>query len=112
MKMIKKVFIAIGICMLATTVSMNMYSSTYAQDQVPAYAKWGKLAVKETQTKYPNATIIDYLHIGSETKEDSTIERFKLWMKDGNKEFGVFINIKYTTVTGKLVNIEFQETSR
>lgn len=112
MKMIKKMFFALGICMFATTVSMNIYSYTYAQDQEPAYAKWGKLAVKETQTKYPHATIIDYLHIGSEIKEDTTIERFKLWMKDDSKEFGVFINIKYTTVTGKLVNVEFQETSR
>lgn len=112
MKMIKKVFIAIGIFMLATTVSINIQSYTYAQDQVPAYVKWGKLAVKETQIKYPNSTLVDYLHIGSEIKEDSTIEKFKLWMKDGNKEFGVFINIKYTTETGKLINIEFQETSQ
>ncbi|MER2262573.1 MAG: DUF3889 domain-containing protein [Psychrobacillus sp.] len=110
--MIKKVFITVGIVILATTVSMNIQANTYAEDQVPAYAKWGKLAVKETQTKYPNATLVDYLHIGSEIKEDSTIERFKLWMKDGNKEFGVFINIKYTTSTGKLINIEFQETSQ
>ncbi|MEG0498252.1 MAG: DUF3889 domain-containing protein [Carnobacterium sp.] len=84
---------------------------TNDQQEIPAYAKWGQLAIKETQLKYPNARIVDYLHEGSETTANSTIERFKLWLKDGSNEFGVFIKIEYTTATEKVVNIEFHSTS-
>ncbi|MDN4607893.1 DUF3889 domain-containing protein [Sporosarcina highlanderae] len=78
----------------------------------PSYAKWGQLAMKETQSKYPKASIIDYLHEGSELDGDMTIEKFKLWLKEADKEFGVFVRIKYTTKTGELKGIDFQETDR
>jgi hypothetical protein len=52
------------------------------------------------------------LHEGSESKHDSTIEKFKLWLKDGDNEFGVFVRIEYTTATEKVVSIELEETSR
>ena len=68
--------------------------------------------MKEAQLKYPNANIIDYLHEGSETHADSTTEKFKLWLKEDNKEFGVFVRVKYNTKTEELDTIEFQETSR
>ena len=83
-----------------------------AQQEAPAYAKWGILAMKETQKRYPDAKIIDYLHQGSELKEIVTIEKFKLWLKNGDKEFGVFVSIVFVTKTEKLVMIEFQETDR
>jgi len=78
----------------------------------PAYAKWGKLAIEKTQSSYPNSKIIDYLHEGSELKEDATIEKFKLWLKEGDKEFGVYVRIKYTTETQQVVDIELQETAK
>ena len=59
-----------------------------------------------------DATIIDYLHEGSESKGDSTIEKFKLWLKDGDHEFGVFVRIEYISATEEVVVINFQETSR
>lgn len=83
-----------------------------AQQETPAYAKWGVLAMKETQKRYPDAKIIDYLHQGSETKDTVTVEKFKLWLKKGDKEFGVFVSIVFITNTEKLIVIEFQETDR
>ena len=47
-----------------------------------------------------------------ETNENSTTEKFKLWIKDHNNEFGVFVRITYITKTEEIVNIDFQETSR
>jgi len=108
----RKTFIALGIIMIVNSALTHVPTITHAQPETPSYAKWGQLAMKETQSKYPNANIIDYLHEGSETKGDSTIEKFKLWLKDGNKEFGVFVRIEYTTTTEKLVKIEYEETSR
>lgn len=85
--------------------------SASAEKDIPSYAKWGRMAMKETKAKYPDADIIDYLHRGSETKDGSTIEKFKLWLKENDKEFGVFINIEFNTKTDKVINITFRESS-
>ena len=82
------------------------------QQEIPSYSKWGRLAMKETQTKYPNADIIDYLHEGSELKDGSTIEKFKLWLKEPEKEFGVLVRIEFTTETEEVLNITFEETTK
>ncbi|WP_017380548.1 DUF3889 domain-containing protein [Paenisporosarcina sp. TG-14] len=108
----RKIFIALGISIAIISASTYLPTIAHVQQEIPSYAKWGALAVKETQSKYPNAKIIDYLHEGSESKGDSTIEKFKLWLKEGDKEFGVFVRIEYTTETEKVVTIKFEETSR
>lgn len=110
--MMRKTLIALGIFTLVNSAPAHVQMLANAQQEVPAYAKWGKLAVQETQAKYPAANIIDYLHEGSESKGDSTIVKFKLWLKEGDHEFGVLTRIEYITATEKVVGIEFQETVR
>lgn len=107
-----KVIIAVGAIITANLAPTHTLVTTHAQQEIPSYAKWGQLAIKETKTKYPNAHIIDYLHEGRESKEGSTIETFKLWLKEGDHEFGVFVRIEFITDTEQMVKIEFQETSR
>ena len=102
----------LGLLLSVQTAVFHISPLTPVQQLNPAYAKWGMLAVKETKQKYPNAHLIDYLHIGSEIRDDTTIEMFKLWLKDDNHEFGVFVNITFTTKTGELTNIDFKETDR
>ncbi|WP_432360960.1 YqzG/YhdC family protein [Sporosarcina sp. UB5] len=108
----RNLLIALGVLMTVHAALPYTPSITSAQVQEPAYAKWGLLAVKETKQKYPNANVIDYLHIGSETKGDTTIEKFKLWLKDDRHEFGVFVNITFNTKTGQFIKIDFRETDR
>ena len=108
----RKTFLILGIFITIHSTPTYIQTSAHAQQVIPAYAKWGKLAIKETKSKYPNAAIIDYLHEGNESKGDTTIEKFKLWLKDGDNEFGVFIRIEYTTKTEKVINIKLLETSR
>ena len=82
-----KIFIVLGTVLIFITFNSaprHFLPLAHAQQETPSYAKWGKLAVKETHSKYPDANIIDYKHIGSESKSDSTIENFKLWLKDGD----------------------------
>ena len=110
--MMLKTFIAVGIFITGNTALIYLPTVVPALQETPAYAKWGQLAIKEVQSKYPSANIIDYLHEGSESKHDSTIEKFKLWLKDGDHEFGVFVRIEYSTITEKVVNIELQETAQ
>ena len=111
----RKAFIALGTVLIFITFNsaLTQFSTiAQAQQEIPSHAKWGKLAMKETKAKYPNANIIDYLYVGSESKGDSTIQKFKLWLKDEDKEYGVVVTIEYTTKTEKVVDIEFEETTR
>jgi len=108
----RKTFLALGIFIIVNSSATPISTIAQVQPEIPAYAKWGRLAMQETQSKYPHATIIDYLHEGSELKENSTIEKFKLWLKEDGHEFGVFVRIEYATDTEKVITITFQETSR
>ncbi|MGX2961329.1 DUF3889 domain-containing protein [Peribacillus sp. JNUCC 23] len=87
-------------------------NTAYAEPKpIPSYAKWGVFATKKTQEKYPNARILDYLHIGRISEPQSSTEKFKLWLKDNGREFGVLINIQYDNETGRVINVTFKETS-
>lgn len=108
----RKTFLALGIFTIVNAAPTSILTIAHAQLEIPAYAKWGRLAIQETQSKYPHATIIDYLHEGSELKESSTIENFKLWLRDGDHEFGVSVRIEYATNSEKVIAITFQETDR
>ena len=112
-----KIFTIVGTLAAISVIGISSYtptpvSHTQTQNEIPAYAKWSQIAIKETKLKYPNADIIDYLHEGSESNADSTIEKFKLWLKDSEKEFGVFVRIKYMKETEEIVYIKFYETPR
>jgi len=106
---LRKFFVMLVFSLVLFAVSTYIPTSVYAQQEIQSHAQWGKVAIKETQAKYPQAKILDYLYEGSEVNEDTTIEKFKLWIKLSDKEFGVQVRIKYVTNTNKLVKIEFRE---
>jgi len=85
----------------------------YENQQIPAYAKWGLLAMQKTKERYPKASIIDYLHIGREMKTSHiAVERFKLWLRENGREYGVLIDIEFEVQTEKVLHIAFKETNR
>lgn len=84
--------------------------TAYAQ---PPYSKWGRLAVEKTKEKYPKAKIIDYLHIGRESKPNNiAVEKFKLWLKENRREYGVFVNIEFDVRTERVIKVTFRKTSQ
>lgn len=110
--MMRKLFVALSVFSTVLSLPSQAPMIVHAQKEIPAYAKWGALAMKEAQNKYPHAEIVDYLHHGRETREDVIIEKFKFWLTQGDKEFGVYVNITFVAKTEKIVTIEFQETDR
>jgi len=87
--------------------------TTSSATAIPDYAKWGIIAVKETQTKY-NVDILDYKHIGrTSLTADQSREQFKLWVrnKDG-KQFAVFVNVDFNPSTQQLKKVQFTESDR
>ncbi|WP_342512382.1 YqzG/YhdC family protein [Sporosarcina sp. FSL K6-1522] len=110
--MMRKNVMTFSIWLLMYAAPVPIPALPFVQQTVPAYAKWGQLAMKEVQSEYPNATVVDYLHEGRETQGDTTTEKFKLWLRQGNHEFGVFVRITFNTETEQIVTIKFQETPR
>nr|WP_261177621.1 YqzG/YhdC family protein [Anaerobacillus sp. CMMVII] len=94
-------------------MALGLPVETTAENDAPAYAKWGNIAVTETIKKYPYADVVDYLHIGREEKGDGiAVEKFKLWLRHDKKEFGVFVNVEFEINTNQFKSISFQETDR
>lgn len=87
--------------------------STVSVEAAPEYAKWGKIAVEETQKRY-KADIIDYKHIGrNELGPNKSEEKFKLWIRNkAGNEFGVFVSIQFDPSTEMIQSIQFSETNR
>ena len=111
----KKILRVLGICLALQAIAVPVQTTVQAQQaqqEMPAYAKWGKLAIKETKEKYPNAKIVDYLHVGRETKGEHTTENFKFWLKEDKKEFGINVKIRFITQTEKLVTIDMIEVEK
>jgi hypothetical protein len=112
---VKKLLISLFLILLFSTGSTNpltINNTVHAQKPIPPYAKWGTFALKKTHEKYPHAKIIDYLHIGRVIGQQTSTEKFKLWLKDDSKEFGVYINIEFDNQTEKVRKVTFEETSR
>lgn len=108
---LKKFGLTVGTILVLLTSPLHIPTAVFAQQEAPAYAKWSIVAIKEVRIKYPQAKIVDYSHEGSEIQEDSTIEKFKLWLKQNDKEFGVYVKIQYVTKTHRIENIELQEAT-
>jgi hypothetical protein len=111
----RKLLISMVIMISFVSSSVNplkFHEVASAQKPIPPYAKWGTYAMEKTKEKYPNANIIDYLHIGRIPGTPTTTEKFKLWLKDNNREFGVFIDIQFDTKTEQVMKVTFKESSR
>lgn len=114
----KKILVSL-VAIVATLFAGKLFlppavnNASIQQKTTPDYAKWGKVAMEKVKEKYPTADIIDYLHVGREVGENSTDERFKLWLRGkNNKEFGVFVTITFDNKTEKIMKIEYKETDK
>ncbi|WP_078413747.1 YqzG/YhdC family protein [Priestia abyssalis] len=112
----KSIWIVICLCFTAMVPFSHPHSATPAEASppakpIPAYAKWSRLAIKEAKKRYPTAQIKDFLYLGrAQQGPDKTVERFKLWVQNQNKEFGLFITIVFDTKTEKVQSISFVES--
>lgn len=102
----RKILLSIVLGLMISLTALNAYGAAE-----PAYVKWGKIAMTETGKRY-QASIIDYKHLGrTRINEQMSEEKFKLWLKDSNKEFGVYVTIKFKSETEEIVSIVFRETN-
>lgn len=110
------VFLTIGAAFLtiAAMTPKHIVSSPVVQEEKyipPPYAKWGVMAMQKTMEKYPNAQITDYLHMERVVGQSTSVEKFKLILIENGREFGLFVDLKFTNDTEELINITFTETT-
>lgn len=112
-KLIISTLVIISTIAVGKILTLPNEQSVSAQEVSHAYAKWGRLAMEKVKEKYPEAKIIDYLHLGREEGNQTSIEKFKLWLKakDG-REFGVFVNITFNKQTEEVVEIQLEESDQ
>ncbi len=80
------------------------------QAAVPSYAKWGRLAMQETAKAYEGASIVDYKYEGrSESGQGLAEEKFRLWLKQDGREFGVRVTITVDTATDRSRGVRLDE---
>jgi hypothetical protein len=109
-KLLVCLMILIGFnCSQLTYVNHTAFAQ---QKPIPPYAKWSKVAIDKTKEKYPNAQVVDYLYVGRKNGDTTTTEKFKLWLKENQKEFGVYVDIEFTKQTEQVVNVTYTETAR
>lgn len=105
--------IVLGILLFGNgMVSTSAEEVSQMERAIPPYAKWGQIAIQRVKEKYPRADIIDYLHVGKEKGATESTEKFKLWLRQNNKEFGVFVDISFDNATEKITKIQYKETTR
>lgn len=111
----RKILVTLGAVLAvgaAITYIPTIINAEQQETPAPAYAKWGRVAMEHAKSKYPNASIIDYLHIGREMNDEKTTETFKLWLKEGDREFGLYLHITFSTKSEQILEVKEQETDK
>ncbi|MDR0140248.1 DUF3889 domain-containing protein [Metabacillus idriensis] len=92
--------------------SMTAFSvRAHAETKVLSYEEFGRVAMRKTMEKYPDAQITDYLHVGKKRKAATSIETFKLTLKEKNKTFQLFVFVEYNEKTKKVVKVTFEKAA-
>lgn len=114
MRLFLALSVVLGLLFTGSPVSLGSAAEVFQTERPipPPYAKWGQIAMSRVKEKYPQADIVDYLHIGREKGTATSTEKFKLWLKQNNKEFGVFVDITFDNATEKITDIKYRETTR
>ncbi|SEN35638.1 DUF3889 domain-containing protein [Paenibacillus sp. OV219] len=98
---------------MTMVLAVFMFSTAAVQASAePAYAKWGRLAMKETAQRY-HADIIDYKHVGRNVEDGGLMtETFRLQLRKGAREFEVTVRIWFEQQSERVVRIHFSEDDR
>lgn len=110
-KLVLAIFI---VCITFSNLTHAGLEDHNTNEPTPSYAKWGKLAVEETKTRYKDFCVVDYLHIGKVVGPNESSEKFKLWLRacPGKREFGIYVTIAFNNETEEVTEILFKETTQ
>ncbi|MDG0811649.1 DUF3889 domain-containing protein [Cohnella rhizosphaerae] len=107
-------FLVACIALLAAAVWIGLAVRAGRADAADTtYHKWSLIAIEETKHKYPKAALVDYSHIGRTQLEGGlSEEKFKLWLRQADREFGVYVTVRFSDAEDRLVSVDMRETPR
>ncbi|MGX1192921.1 DUF3889 domain-containing protein [Metabacillus sp. SLBN-84] len=81
--------------------SANVYAEKHTD--------WKNVAVKETKKRYPLSQVLFAQKIWDNTKKNQTVKQYKVTLREGIKDIGVFVTISYDAKTEKIKKIQVLE---
>lgn len=72
-------------------------------------SKWEELAVKEAKKRYPLAQVLFKQKVWDRKRKDEAVKQYHLTLREGSKEFGVFVTISFNPYSQKVNKIAILE---
>ncbi|MEC1290916.1 YqzG/YhdC family protein [Bacillus mojavensis] len=72
-------------------------------------SKWEELAVKEAKKRYPLAQVLVKQKVWDRKRKDEAVKQYHLTLREGSKEFGVFVTISFDPYSHKVNKIAILE---
>ncbi|MEK3709501.1 YqzG/YhdC family protein [Bacillus sp. FSL K6-1005] len=72
-------------------------------------SKWEELAVKEAKKRYPLAQVLVKQKVWDRKRKDEAVKQYHLTLREGSKEFGVFVTISFDPYSQKVNKIAILE---
>ncbi|MCY8426321.1 YqzG/YhdC family protein [Bacillus vallismortis] len=100
-------------CVICLSLLVFGTSAAYAEE-MPLMAarhisKWEELAVKEAKKRYPLAQVLFKQKVWDRKRKDEAVKQYHLTLKEGSKEFGVFVTISFNPYSQKVHKIAILE---
>jgi hypothetical protein len=73
------------------------------------HTDWKDFAVNETKKRYPLSQVLFAQKIWDNTKKNQTVKQYKVTVREGMKDIGVFVTISYDAKTEKVKKIQVLE---
>ncbi|MFC0269973.1 DUF3889 domain-containing protein [Metabacillus herbersteinensis] len=67
---------------------------------------WEDVAVYETKKRYPLSQVLFTQKIWDQTKKGRTVKQYKLTLREGMNDFGVYTTITFDSSTGQVKKIQ------
>lgn len=70
-------------------------------------SKWEELAVKEAKKRYPLAQVLFKQKVWDRKRKDEAVKQYHLTLREGSKEFGVFVTIHLIPIAKRLIKLPY-----
>ncbi|WP_083328195.1 DUF3889 domain-containing protein [Metabacillus idriensis] len=102
----KSIVLLLLLFIYGLTPSLVSISSDVSAAQ---HTDWKNVAVKETKKRYPLSQVLFAQKIWDNTKKNQTVKQYKVTVREGMKDIGVFVTISYDAKTEKVKKIQVLE---
>ncbi|QHM20069.1 hypothetical protein C7M30_03805 [Bacillus subtilis] len=96
-------------------LSLLVFGTTAAHaEEIPLVtarhmSKWEEIAVKEAKKRYPFAQVLFKQKVWDRKRKDEAVKQYHLTLREGSKEFGVFVTISFDPYSQKVNKIAILE---